>query len=244
LLLDFESPWFHMGVDMFGAMRAQDQTHRLIQMANVVFCAVPVLVFIAIVGTPLAGNDIVMDNVLSEPWRLADLLIVTRGIDVAFVGVHCRAVELQRREAARGDRAVGTEAHQFGQVHAHSVYDIEIDTSADSVAHCTSRIRQYLSQHPPSGTRALPTASPTEKCVDLAGASSEDVGHEFLFTTGVGLAVALMVLGKFMFESTVGVSELGVVSQGVAEGQLLMPTGAVHGHEVQVSYASVVDDFD
>jgi hypothetical protein len=25
---------------------------------------------------------------------------------------------------------------------------------------------------------------------------------------------------------------------------LLMPTGAVHGHEVQVSYASVVDDFD
>jgi chloramphenicol 3-O phosphotransferase len=29
LLADFHTPWFHMGVDMFGAMRAEVQTHEL-----------------------------------------------------------------------------------------------------------------------------------------------------------------------------------------------------------------------
>jgi chloramphenicol 3-O-phosphotransferase len=29
LLTDLETPWFHMGVDMFGAMRAEHSTHEL-----------------------------------------------------------------------------------------------------------------------------------------------------------------------------------------------------------------------
>lgn len=156
LLAEFQSPWFHMGVDMFGAMRAEEQTHELDADA---LCEVlrrtRAGFHRAVAGMALAGNDIVMDHVLSEPWRLADLLTVMDGIDVVFVGVHCSNADLERREAARGDRTVGTSADQLERVHAHAIYDVEVDTSTDAVDACSARIRAYLSRRPPSTVRAF-----------------------------------------------------------------------------------------
>ena len=54
-----------------------------------------------------AGNDIVVDHVLSEPWRLLDCLTMLGPEDVLFVGIHCPIHELVRREQARGDRPPG-----------------------------------------------------------------------------------------------------------------------------------------
>lgn len=156
LLLDFDSPWFHMGVDMFGAMRSQEQTHLLDQdRLRDVLRRTRAGFHRAVSGMAWAGNKIVMDHVLSEPWRLADLLVVMRGIDVVFVGVHCGIAELERREAARGDRDIGTAASQFDRVHAHGVYDVEVETSASTAADCSAAIREYLLQHPPPATRAF-----------------------------------------------------------------------------------------
>ncbi|WP_199203462.1 chloramphenicol phosphotransferase CPT family protein [Mycobacterium sp. shizuoka-1] len=158
LLADFPSPWFHMSVDMFGAMRSEARTHELDADAlSAVLRRTRAGFHRAVAGMAMAGNDIVMDHVLSEPWRLADLLTVTVGIDVVCVGVHCDRGELERREAARGDRVPGSAVDQLARVHAHATYDVEVDTSIESVEECSARIRGYLLRHPPPAVRAFDT---------------------------------------------------------------------------------------
>lgn len=156
LLADFDTPWFHMGVDMFGAMRAEAQTHDLDQASlTEVLRRTRAGFHRAVRAMALAGNNIVMDHVLSEPWRLADLLTVMADIDVVFVGVHCDAAVLMDREAARGDRPIGTAAAQMEPTHNHGLYDVEVNTSADDVQTCAARIREYLAQHPDTTLRAF-----------------------------------------------------------------------------------------
>lgn len=156
LLRDFPNPWFHMAVDMFGAMRAEDQTHRLQPTAlTEVLRRTRAGFHRAVAGMAMAGNDIVMDHVLGEAWRLQDLLTVMGSIDVVFVGVHCGFAELQRREAARGDRHPGAAASHIQHVHAHGMYDVEVDTSTATTEDCSARIRQYLAEHPAPSARAF-----------------------------------------------------------------------------------------
>lgn len=149
LQLDLEGPFFHMGIDMIGAMRSQTRTHELdttelaevLQRTRAGFHR-------AVAGMTHAGNDIIMDHVLSEPWRLNDCLTVLAGIDVVFIGVHCSADELQRREQQRGDRPIGTAAQQIESVHAQAIYDLEVDTSTDSIEDCSAQIKKFLDQTP------------------------------------------------------------------------------------------------
>lgn len=156
LLADFTTPWFHMGVDMFGAMRAEERTHQLkpseiretLRRTRAGFHR-------AVAGMAQAGNDIVMDHVLSEPWRLHDLLTVMRGIDVVFVGVHCSPADLTQREQRRLDRMSGTAVSQSAKVHSHGLYDVEVNTSITTVEDCSVQIRQYLHHNPGPTSRAF-----------------------------------------------------------------------------------------
>ncbi|MEU4315908.1 AAA family ATPase [Nocardia sp. NPDC024068] len=125
LLIDLAGPYFHMSVDMFGAMRADAATHALDNATHQeVLRRTRAGFHRAVAGMARAGNHIVMDHVLSEPWRLRDCLEVMAGLEVVFVGVHCAPAELRRRELARGDREPGTAERQLEQVHAHGVYDL------------------------------------------------------------------------------------------------------------------------
>ncbi|OMC33867.1 hypothetical protein A5740_11290 [Mycobacterium sp. GA-1841] len=156
LLADFDTPWFHMGVDMFGAMRAEAQTHDLDEAGlTEVLRRTRAGFHRAVRGMALAGNNIVMDYVLSEPWRLADLLTVMEDVDVIFVGVHCDAAVLTDREVARGDRVVGTAVAQIEPTHNHGLYDVEVDTSAGDIRSCAARIREYLAEQPAPTVRAF-----------------------------------------------------------------------------------------
>ncbi|KWX24828.1 hypothetical protein AFM11_07410 [Mycolicibacterium wolinskyi] len=156
LLADFATPWFHMSVDMFGAMRAQAQTHDLDDASlTEVLRRTRAGFHRAVRAMALAGNNIVMDHVLSEPWRLTDLLTVMADVDVVFIGVHCDAAVLMDREVARGDRPIGTAATQIQPTHHHGLYDVEVDTSAEDAQACSARIRQYLEQHPAPAVRAF-----------------------------------------------------------------------------------------
>jgi chloramphenicol 3-O phosphotransferase len=110
-----------------------------------------------------AGNDLVVDHVLSEPWRLDDCLTVLAGADVFLVGVHCPLPELERRERARGDRPPGLAAHQYAVVHAHGVYDVECDTDAASPRACAELIKAHVESsvarsEPPTAFRRLRAA--------------------------------------------------------------------------------------
>jgi chloramphenicol 3-O phosphotransferase len=156
LLVDFEIPWFHMGVDMFGAMRAERSTYELdpdgvrdvLRRTRAGFHR-------AAAGMAHAGNNIVVDHVLSEPWRLDDLLTVMVGLDVVFVGVHCSIADLQKRETHRGDRTVGSAVDQVAKVHSHGIYDIEVNTSVDTAETCSAQIRRHLQRNQEPGTRAF-----------------------------------------------------------------------------------------
>ena len=140
-------PWFLVPVDAFGAMRSEvgggqpddAEVKALLTRTRRGYHR-------AVRGLASAGNDVVMDYPLSETWRLADLLTVLDGYDVTLVHVSCAAHELQRREAARGDRPVGLALSQT--VFAHGDADITVDTTRRTAAACASDIAEALPKLP------------------------------------------------------------------------------------------------
>ncbi len=93
-----------------------------------------------------AGNDVIMDYPLSEPWRLADLLVVLDGYDVTLVDVECSPDELERREHLRGDRPPGLATSQG--VYEHADRDLTVDTTASSSEECAETIVSRLETLP------------------------------------------------------------------------------------------------
>jgi chloramphenicol 3-O phosphotransferase len=127
---------------MFGAMRSEQRTHELNAASlQEVLRRTRAGFHRAVAGMAKAGNDIVMDHVLSEPWRLDDLLTVMAGIDVVCIGVHC-AVDF----------------------HSHGIYDLEVDTSAATVETCSAQIREHLQRNPAIYTRAFDRLRARREC--------------------------------------------------------------------------------
>lgn len=87
-----------------------------------------------------SGVDVVLDDLLLEPGFLRDYLDVLDGFAVTFVGVRCDLAALKRREAARPGRFPGTAVAHFARVHAHCVYDVEVDTTACRPRECAARV--------------------------------------------------------------------------------------------------------
>lgn len=146
LLLALDEPYFHLPVDAFHAMRSRNELSP---------AELPAILHRtwrgfhrAVAGMAAGGNNVVVDHVLSEPWRLLDCLELFPSRDVVLVGVHCPLQELERRENLRGDRPVGLAARQWEQVHAHGLYDIECDTATADAEECARRIRDFLPQRP------------------------------------------------------------------------------------------------
>jgi chloramphenicol 3-O phosphotransferase len=149
LLLVLDRPFFHMSIDAINQMRARQRTSELDPDALAVALTRTRAGFHrAVAGMAQAGNDLVVDYVLSEQWRLLDCLTVLNGLDVVFVGVRCSERELARREQARGDREPGQAAAQLRQVHSHGSYDIECDTTATAPRECALSIIQSLGRLP------------------------------------------------------------------------------------------------
>ncbi|WP_338702953.1 AAA family ATPase [Streptomyces sp. Q6] len=141
---------FHLAVDAFNAMRTRrdlgpEELDASLRRTRRGFHR-------AIAAMAEVGNDLVVDHVLSEPWRLRDCLSVLRPEDVVFVGVRCPLDELTRRERARGDRPPGLAALQYDQVHRYGDadidYDIECDTGLSSPRDCAEQIKAFLPHRP------------------------------------------------------------------------------------------------
>ncbi|WP_078856173.1 chloramphenicol phosphotransferase CPT family protein [Streptomyces sp. NRRL F-5065] len=146
LLAVLEEPFFHLPVDAFHAMRTRREADP---------AELPAILrrtwrgyHRAVAGMAAAGNNVVVDHVLSEDWRLPDCLGLFPPGDVVLVGVRCSLEELERRERARGDRPAGLAARQYGRVHAHGLYDIECDTTTADAAECARRIGAFLPHRP------------------------------------------------------------------------------------------------
>ncbi|TPQ23456.1 phosphotransferase-like protein [Streptomyces sporangiiformans] len=146
LLGILDGTWFHMPVDAFHAMRCerpiadedlQPEIDRTVKGFHR-----------AVAGMAAGGNNLVVDHPLSRRWRLLDLLDLLVPEDVVFIAVRCPLPELERREAARGDRQPGLAAMQYSQVHSHELHDLAVDTSRHTPEECALRIRGFLSERP------------------------------------------------------------------------------------------------
>ncbi len=138
--------FFHLAVDSFNAMRTKRdlgpaELDTALRRTRMGFHR-------SIAAMAEVGNDVIVDHVLSEPWRLLDCLTVLRPEDVLFVGVHCPLEELTHRERARGDRPPGLAAHQYSLVHGHGDYDLEVDSSTASPRECAEKIKDFLPHRP------------------------------------------------------------------------------------------------
>ncbi len=83
----------------------------------------------SVAALALSGIDLICDEVILTDELRRDWHDVLKGVDTAFVGVHCSLDELERREIERGDRAIGQAHGQYDIVHSHMHYDIEVDST-------------------------------------------------------------------------------------------------------------------
>lgn len=90
------------------------------------------------------GNKVIVDTVLAEKKWAEECLLILQPHQTLYVGVHCPLEELERREQARGDRALGLARHQWNHVHLHVPYDLEVSTLENSPEQCAEKILQHL----------------------------------------------------------------------------------------------------
>lgn len=152
-----DEPYYHLSTDTFAGMVVRRNEPGEAWDGDIIgpkFNAGFTHCVAAMAGT---GNNVIVDDVLCESYRLDgridaqssfDLLkqrvSVLAPFDVLYVGVHCALSELERRERARGDRYPGLARFQYRRVHAHSIYDVEVATTRQTVAECASVIRHAL----------------------------------------------------------------------------------------------------
>lgn len=147
-LLDvFPKPWSLMAIDDFHHHRARKP------MSEADFAPIfqtTVLGFHrAVAGLASAGNDVVVDHILGERWRLRDCAAVFEGYPAYLVGVHCALEELNRRERDRGNRQIGRAGFQLPLVHAHGRYDIEVDTTSADPHALAVEVVEHVQRQPP-----------------------------------------------------------------------------------------------
>jgi chloramphenicol 3-O phosphotransferase len=89
----------------------------------------------------LAGNRVVVDEVVLGPEVRQHWSEALAGLDVLSVGVRCDLPELERREIERNGR-LGLARWCVPRVHVGMTYDLWVDTTARSAEACA---RQVLS---------------------------------------------------------------------------------------------------
>jgi chloramphenicol 3-O phosphotransferase len=103
-----------------------------------------------------AGSDVVVDDVIYDRRVLKAAVDALHESPVLFVGLRLPLAEAERRERERGDRGPGGAAAWYELVHAHSIYDLELDTSIASPLECAQRIKAVLENgHPGRAFRRL-----------------------------------------------------------------------------------------
>jgi chloramphenicol 3-O phosphotransferase len=116
------------------------------------------------------GLGVVVDDAILSRELLDDWLTALSNVDLFFVGVHCAAEELTLRELARRDRAIGVAVAAMKRVHAHAIYDLEIDSTATPSSSLAAQIITALETRcGPSAFERLRSRAPAD---DREGAAS------------------------------------------------------------------------
>jgi chloramphenicol 3-O phosphotransferase len=110
----------------------------------------------AIHSTALAGMNVLADHVLVEPGWVRDCAEIFHDQQAYLIGVRCELSVLEQREKERRDRTLGQAHKQYEKVHAHGVYDFEVDTGMYRPEETIQPLIDYLSSNPtPCAFKAL-----------------------------------------------------------------------------------------
>ena len=94
------------------------------------------------------GNNVIVDDLMFEKSFLLDYLEALAGLRVTFAGVRCDLEVVSAREAARAGRFPGTATSHFHSVHAHCIYDVEVDTTDSTPRQCAQQIMRAAEETP------------------------------------------------------------------------------------------------
>jgi chloramphenicol 3-O phosphotransferase len=100
----------------------------------------------AIAALALAGNHVVVDDVIYDRRVLRAMVTALQAVPVLFVGVHLPLAVAEQRELDRGDRLPGGARTFYPHVHAHGLYDLELDSAHATPQECAAQIKAALDQ--------------------------------------------------------------------------------------------------
>lgn len=92
----------------------------------------------AIAAFAEAGNDMIVEHIVETADWAKTLTGALAPHACFWVGVHCGRTELERREAARGDRTIGEAAFHL-RTHSFCRYDCEVWTDKPGAAEAVAR---------------------------------------------------------------------------------------------------------
>ena len=147
-----EAPFLHMSLDDIARMLPEHISRDWEQPEHhqTIFKAVSgwhqSIAVMASIGNNLIVDHVMMDGL--EGYYLAECAYLFAHSDVLFVGLSCGFEELERRELQRQDREKTFSKDDLSSMqeraHAHGVYDLEIDTTAQSPVEMAEQIKEHL----------------------------------------------------------------------------------------------------
>jgi chloramphenicol 3-O phosphotransferase len=102
----------------------------------------------AVAAYALAGNRVIVDYIAYEPDFLVELAHFLAPVTAYLVGVHAPLEVLEARERARGTSPPGHARSHYHTVHAHGVYDFEVDTAQATAEACAAAIAGFVARTP------------------------------------------------------------------------------------------------
>jgi chloramphenicol 3-O phosphotransferase len=96
-----------------------------------------------------AGVNLVVDDLFFDPRALQAAVSALAFSDTLFVGLRLPLAVAEQRERARGDRGPGGARLFYDRVHAHGLYDLELDTSILTPMKCAEAIQHALAGDTP-----------------------------------------------------------------------------------------------
>lgn len=131
-------PWLNVQGDTFFAELSHPEPWAVQPIVSAIHA------FVVTVGR--GGVGVIVDGLLVTRTWLKDAVDQLAEHQAYLVAVRCPLPEVERREAARSDRRLGNAREQYDLVHAHGIYDFEVDTSQEDATASARRIAEWLSR--------------------------------------------------------------------------------------------------
>ncbi len=88
----------------------------------------------------LQGINVIADHVFHEEGWVRECAELLHDLPAYLVGIRCPLDVLEEREKSRKNRTLGQARALYDVVHAHCVYDLEVDTSKQTAVECAQAI--------------------------------------------------------------------------------------------------------